>query len=123
MRSHSVLRNKASPLTIDTPTNSHTSHRPRNRVSSAAAIAGLLGGHDANKVQSIAMSKFRAVSLADVSLDDMMQNKPDARLLAKTVPATFHSVDAFVSHSWYGGGGSHPVLCKPKKSDYKNCKF
>ena len=52
-------------------------------------------------MQSIAQSKFRAVSLADVSLADMMHNKPDPALIAKTVPATFHSVDAFVSHSWY----------------------
>ena len=70
------------------------------RTSSAAAVAGLLGGRDPATVQRIAMSQFRGIALELVTEADMMGNKPDPSLYVKTFAATFNSVDAFVSHSW-----------------------
>lgn len=58
-----------------------------SRTSSAAAIAGLLGGRDAAQVQKIAQKKFRAISLELVTEADMAGNKPDPSLAEKTVPA------------------------------------
>ena len=74
-------------------------HAPMPSGVDSLAIAGLLGGRDAATVQSIAQSKFRAVSLADGTLADMMHNKPDPAMLARPVPAPSQSLDAFASHT------------------------
>merc|ERR1712072_930797 len=70
------------------------------QTSSAAAIAGLIGGREAADVQKIAAAKFRCVSLANVFEADMAGNAPDPALAARTQPASFGQVDAFMTHSW-----------------------
>jgi hypothetical protein len=70
------------------------------RTSSAAAIAGLLGGQSPDTVERVAASKFRGISLELVTEQAMASNVPDPELSALTKPAKFNGVDAFLTHSW-----------------------
>ena len=49
--------------------------------------------------------QFRSISLGLVTEQDMAGNAPDPALAARTQPATFGQVDAFLTYSWSDDSG------------------
>jgi len=68
--------------------------------SSAVGIAALLGGRSTAEVQSIAFSLLRSVSAELLTAEDMARSTPDLTLYKLTKPASPHTIDCFLSHSW-----------------------
>jgi len=68
--------------------------------SSAVGIAALLGGRSTAEVQSIAFSLLRSVSAELLTAEDMARPTPDTALYQLTEPASPHTIDCFISHSW-----------------------
>ena len=75
-------------------------------VQEAASVAALLGDRGAAKTLRTAARCFLALPLADLTREELVNNKPDPTLNRKTVVATLGEVDAFASHSWSDDGTS-----------------
>lgn len=67
----------------------------------AAGISALLQGREPAAVQALALSRLRAVSAAQVTLEGLRSNAADQSLFALSAPARVGEVDLFVSHSWH----------------------
>lgn len=81
-------------------------------VTTAAAIAALIGSRRPEEVQALAAATFKAVSLSDVTLSELSSNAPgsaDLHLLAK--PVRIGEVDSFVSHR--SAARPHARCCAP----------
>ena len=72
----------------------------------AAAVAALIGGRAAAATLAKACGRFRALPLTSLTREELVHNKPDPAMHAKTVEATLGHVDAFASHSWSDDGGA-----------------
>ena len=66
----------------------------------ASAIAALLGGGSADAALAEGTSRFRCISLSNVTQEDLVTSG-DTGLFDKTKSATLGEVDAFLSHSWH----------------------
>ena len=72
----------------------------------AASVAALIGGSGRSAVSALDLAErhFRALDVAVLTEDELMDNKPSPELFAKTAPAKMGEVSAFVSHSWSDSG-------------------
>jgi hypothetical protein len=73
----------------------------RGEARSAAAIAALVGGRDANEALTHATRSFRGLPYAELSDTDLMSNSDAKGLYARTTSTTLGAVHAFLSHSWH----------------------
>ena len=69
----------------------------------SSAIAALLSG-EATEVLQLAAKRFRTISFAELTADDLATNVAAADLRARTVPAKLGHCDIFLSHSWHDPG-------------------
>ena len=77
-----------------------------SREQEATAVAALIGKTDAAEAFSLAQAHFRGLPLLDLTVEEMMHNKPDPAMHAKTASAELGAVHAFVSHSWSDDGAA-----------------
>ena len=75
-----------------------------SREQEAASVSALLSNRPAAATLAMASERFRGLPLSALSLAEIMHNKPDPTMYAKTVQATLGSVHAFASHSWSDPG-------------------
>jgi hypothetical protein len=75
-----------------------------SQAQEAATVASLIGGRSAAEAFTIAGKNFRALPLASLTREHLVDNKPDPTLHALTVSAELGEVAAFVSHSWRDDG-------------------
>jgi len=67
----------------------------------AAGLACLMRGGSTRMILEEARRRFRVVSLASVTFEDIKTNQPDPSLFSKTMASQLGHCDAFVSHSWH----------------------
>ena len=67
-------------------------------VTTAAAIAALIGDRSAEEVQAAALSRLRCIRLDLVDEEQLASPQPDATLFARSVSAKLGDIDAFISH-------------------------
>jgi len=72
----------------------------------AASVASLIGRLSAAEAFVAASRNFRAQPVSTLKRDELMDNKPNPALHAKTIAAELGSVDAFMSHSWSDEGSA-----------------
>eukprot|EP00400_MALV-I_sp_L67-5_P000594 gene594-1013_t len=74
----------------------------QGEADSAAAVAALLGGRDAQDSLKLAQSRFRAIKLSDLTEADFQCSDDDSKnsLFAKSTEVALGCCDAFISHSW-----------------------
>ena len=76
-----------------------------SKEEAAAGVAALLGGkRGAAATLAMSTERFCALPLDVLERAELVNNKPDPAMHAKTVPATLGEVHAFVSHSWSDNG-------------------
>ena len=73
----------------------------RGEARSAAAIAALVGGRDANEALTHATRSFRGLPYAELASTDLQSNSDAKGLYARTTSTTLGAVHAFLSHSWH----------------------
>ena len=73
----------------------------RGEARSAAAIAALVGGRDANQALTHATRSFRGLPYAELASTDLQSNSDAKGLYARTTSTTLGAVHAFLSHSWH----------------------
>eukprot|EP00400_MALV-I_sp_L67-5_P000595 gene595-1014_t len=80
----------------------------QGEADSAAAVAALLGGRDAQTSLKLAQSRFRAIKLSDLTEADFQCSDDDSKnsLFAKSTEVSLGGCDAFISHSWSDCGSS-----------------
>ena len=90
----------------------------------AACIASMIGGNAGGGAAS-AMSKakgmFRALPVALLTEEELVDNKPNPELSKKTESATLGRVSAFCSHSWSDGGGAKYQRLQEYSANRESC--
>eukprot|EP00929_Paragymnodinium_shiwhaense_P000092 TRINITY_DN10024_c0_g2_i3.p1 TRINITY_DN10024_c0_g2~~TRINITY_DN10024_c0_g2_i3.p1 ORF type:complete len:564 (-),score=109.05 TRINITY_DN10024_c0_g2_i3:1072-2700(-) len=77
----------------------------KQNVAASAGIAGLMTNSSPAEVLTLAKKRFRCMSAADLTFDDLMasptQIAASTKLIQRTKSVRLGKCDAFVSHSWH----------------------
>eukprot|EP00928_Gymnodinium_smaydae_P024704 TRINITY_DN19916_c0_g1_i1.p1 TRINITY_DN19916_c0_g1~~TRINITY_DN19916_c0_g1_i1.p1 ORF type:complete len:489 (-),score=55.91 TRINITY_DN19916_c0_g1_i1:108-1574(-) len=73
----------------------------RTASRAAVGIAGLVGETSMKNLLRISRARFRAVRVADIEYEDIVDNRPRPDLFSRTVAMKLNECDAFISHSWH----------------------
>ena len=82
-------------------------------VSTAAAIAALVGNTKIDAALEMAQTSFRCITLDKISREEMADRSPNLELYTRSTPARLGEVDAFLSHSWHDDADAKwDALCR-----------